>query len=48
MVEVSGWWVLGRPRLGWVNGVKWSRATRMTLEAARKIGRAESTGTYHM
>ena len=36
MAEVNGGWVRGRPRLGWVDGVKVTLGNRrMTVEAAR-------------
>ena len=36
MAEVSGGWVRGRPRLGWMDGVKVALGNRgMTVEAAR-------------
>ena len=36
MVEVSRGWVRGRPRLGWMDGVKAALGSRgMTAEAAR-------------
>ena len=39
MVEVSGGRVRGRPRLGWMDGVKVALGNRrMTLEASRKSG----------
>ena len=35
MAEVSGGWVRGRPRLGWMDGVKVTIGKRgMTVEAA--------------
>ena len=35
MTEVIGMWVRGRPRLGWMNGVKVALGNRiMTVEAA--------------
>ena len=35
MAEVSGGWVRGRPRLGWLDGVKVALGNRgMTVEAA--------------
>ena len=41
MVEVRGLWVRGRPRLGWMDGVKVAVGNRgMTVEAARKIGKS--------
>ena len=37
MVDVSGGWVRGRPRLGWKNLVKMTLGSRgMTVEAARQ------------
>ena len=47
MAEVSGGWVRGRPRLGWMDGVKVAFGNRrMTVEDARKIGKSgESCGT---
>ena len=37
MAEVSGGWVRGRPRLGWMDGVKVVLGSRgMTVEAARQ------------
>ena len=52
MAEISGGWVRGRPRLGWMDGVKVALGNRgMTVEAApqcakdRKEGRA-IYGTY--
>ena len=37
MAEVSGWRVRGRPRLGWMDGVKMALGYRgMTVEAARQ------------
>ena len=39
MANVSGGWVRGRPRLGWMDGIKVALGGRgMTVEAARKIG----------
>ena len=39
MAEVSGGWQRGRPRFGWMGGVKVALDYRgMTVEAARKIG----------
>ena len=51
MAEVSGGWVLGRPRLGWIHGVKVALGNRgMTMKAARQCGerqeRVESHGAY--
>ena len=41
MAEVSGGRVRGRPRLGWMDGVKVALGNRgMTVEAARKIGKS--------
>ena len=40
MAEVSGGRVRGRPRVGWMDGVKVALGNRgMTVEAARKIGK---------
>ena len=40
MAEVSGGRVRGRPRLGWMDGVKVAFGNRgMTVEAARKTGK---------
>ena len=40
MAEVSGGRVRGRPRLGWMDGVKVASGNRgMTVEAARKTGK---------
>ena len=40
MAEVSGGRVRGRPRLGWMDGVKVALSNRgITVEAARKIGK---------
>ena len=37
MLEVSGGWVLGRPRLSWMGGVKVALGSRgMTVQAARQ------------
>ena len=52
MVEVSGGRVRGRPRLGWMDGVKVAFCNRgMTVEAARQCAKdrkewRESPGTY--
>ena len=49
MAEVSGGRVRGRPRLGWMDGVKVALGNRgMTVEAARRENpeRVESPGTY--
>ena len=41
MAEVSGGLVRGKPRLGWMDGVKVALGNRgMTVEAARKIGKS--------
>ena len=41
MADSSGRRVRGRPRLGWIDGVKVSlRSEEMTVNAARKIGRS--------
>ena len=41
MAEVSGRRVRGRPRLGWIDGVKVGLGNRgMTVEAARRIGKS--------
>ena len=41
MAEVGGRRVRGRPRLGWMDGVKVALGNRgMTVEAARKIGKS--------
>ena len=38
MAELSGGWVQGRPRLGWMDGVKVALGNRgMTMEAKQKI-----------
>ena len=40
MAEISGVWVLGRPRLGWMDGVKVPLGNReMTVEAARQCAK---------
>ena len=48
MAEVSGGWVLGRQRLGWMDGVKvalGNRERRLRLrDNARKIRKVESPG----
>ena len=42
MAEVSGSRVRGRPRLGWMDGVKVALGNRgITVEAAQKIGKSE-------
>ena len=39
MAEESGGWVRGRPRLGWMDGVKVALGNKgMTVEAARQCG----------
>ena len=41
MAEVSGGRLRGRPRLGWMDGMKVALGNRgMTVEAARKIGKS--------
>ena len=41
MAEVSGERVRGRPRLGWMDGVKVALGNRgITVEGARKIGKS--------
>ena len=41
MAEVSGGRVRGRPRLGWMDGVKVALGNRgMTAKAARKMGKS--------
>ena len=41
MAEGSGGRARGRPRLGWMDGVKVALGNRgMTVEAARKIGKS--------
>ena len=40
MAEVSGGWVRGRPRLGWMDGVKVALGNRgMRVEAARQCAK---------
>ena len=47
MAEVSGGRVRGRPRLGWMDGVKVALGNRgMTVEAGERSERVESPGTY--
>ena len=47
MAEVSGGRVRGRPRLGWMDGVKVALGNRgMTVEAARKIGKSGEPWPY--
>ena len=36
MVEVTGGWVRGRPRLGWIDGVVALGNREMTVEAAHQ------------
>ena len=51
MAEVSGGWVRGRPRLGWMDGVKVALGNRgMTVEAARQCAkdRKEWRALVHM
>ena len=51
MAEVSGGWVLGRPRLGWMDGVKVALGNRgMTMEAALQCAkdRKEWRALVHM
>ena len=51
MAEVSAGRVRGRPRLGWINGVKVALGNRgMTAEAARQFAedRKEWTALVHM
>ena len=43
MAEVSGGWVRGRPRLGWMDGVKVALGNRgMTVKAARQCAKDEN------
>ena len=45
MVEVSGGRVRGRPRLGWMDGVKVASGNRgVTVEAARKCAKTGKRG----
>ena len=49
--EVSGGWVRGRPRLGWMDGVKVALGNRgMTVEAGRQCAkdRKEWRALLHM
>ena len=47
MAEVSGGRVRGRPRLGWMDGVKVAVGNRgMTVEAHERSDRVESPGRY--
>ena len=40
IAEVSGGWVRGKPRLGWMDGVKVALGNRrMTVEAARRCAK---------
>ena len=40
MAEVSGWWLRGRQRLGWIDGVKVALGNRgMMVEAARQFAK---------
>ena len=40
MAEVSGGWVRGRPRLGWMDGVNFALSNRgMKVEAARQCAK---------
>ena len=51
MAEVSGWRVRGRPRLGWMDGVKVALSNRgMTVEAASQCAkdRKEWRAQVHM
>ena len=51
MAEVSGGWVRGRPRLGWMDGVMVALCNRrMTVEAARQCAndRKEWIALVHM
>ena len=52
MAEVSGGWVRGRPRLGWMDGVKAALGNRVINDGGgcasmhEKSERVESPGTY--
>ena len=47
MAEISEGRVRGRPRLGWMDGVKMTLDNRgMTVEASRKIGKSGKPWTY--
>ena len=47
LMAEGGGRVRGRPRLGWMDGVKVALGHRgMTVEAARQSERVESPGTY--
>ena len=51
MAKVSGEWVRGRPRLGWMDGVKVALGNRgMTVEAVRQCAkdRQECRALVHM
>ena len=51
MAEVCGGWVLGRPRLGWMDGVKVALGNRgKTMEATRQWAkdRKEWRALVHM
>ena len=51
MAEASGGWVRGRPRLGWMDGVKVALGNRgMTVEAVRQCAkdRKEWRALVHM
>ena len=40
MAEVSGRWIRGRPRLGWMDGVKVALGNRgVTVEAVRRYAK---------
>ena len=45
MTEVRGWRVRGRPRFGWMDGVKVALGNRgMTVEAARYCAKDRKSG----
>ena len=47
MAEVSGGRVRGRPRLGWMGGMKVALGNRgMTVKTARQFVKVECPGTY--
>ena len=48
MAEVSGGRVRGRPRLGWMDDVRWPWATEELwwMAMLERLERVESTGTY--
>ena len=47
MVDVSGGQVLGRPRLGWMDGVELALGSRgMSVKAARQCTQVESPDAY--